>query len=205
MTPYEVVYGQPPPLYLPYLPGEVLNDEVDRSLQRREQILIDLKNYLTKAQQRMKNQADKHRSDRNFSISDWVWLKLQPYKQQSVQYRANNKLPAKFYGPFQVIAKIGKVAYKLKLPSSVGIHDVFHVSQLKVFHGDLPLIVTLPTSKETAAKTRMPQAILDRRVQKVHNAIEVQFLVYWKGLPESEATWEVAADFVNQFPEFLYY
>ncbi|XP_074363636.1 uncharacterized protein LOC141704251 [Apium graveolens] len=175
MTPYKVVYGQPPPLYLPYLPGEVLNDEVDRSLQRREQILIALKNHLTKAQQRMKNQADKHRFDRNFSISDWI------------------------------IAKIGKVAYKLKLPSSVGIHDVFHVSQLKAFHGDLPLTVTLPTSKETAAKTRMPQAILDRRVQKVHNAVEVQFLVHWKGFLESEATWEVAADFFTQFPEFPYY
>lgn len=53
MTPYEVVYIQPPPLHLPYLPGEVLNAEVDISLQRREQVLIDLKSYLQKAQQRI--------------------------------------------------------------------------------------------------------------------------------------------------------
>ena len=205
MTPYEVVYGQPPPLHLPYLPGEVLNDEVDRSFQRREQILIDLKEHLTKAQQRMKSQADKKRSDRNFSVNDWIWLKLQPYRQHTVQSRTNQKLSAKFYGPFQIIAKIGKVAYKLKFPPSVAIHDVFHVSQLKAFHGELPVTVTLPTFKESATKLRVPQAILERRVQKVHNAAEVQFLVQWEGLPVTEATWEVATAFVQQFPDFPYY
>ncbi|XP_074325336.1 uncharacterized protein LOC141662583 [Apium graveolens] len=205
MTPYEVVYGQPPPLHLPYLPGEVLNDEVYRSLQRREQVLVDLKGHLIKAQQMMKSQADKHRSNMNFSVHDWVWLKLQLYKQQSVQYRANHKLFAKFYGPFQIIAKIGKVAYKLKFPSSVGIHDVFHVSQLKAFHGDLPLTITLPTFRESADKLRVPQAILERRIQKIHNAVEVQFLVQWEGLPVTEATWEKAATFVDQFPDFPYY
>ena len=173
MTPYEVVYGQPPPLHLPYLPGEDMNDEVDRSLQRREQILSDLNGHLTKAHQRMKSQADKHRSDRNFAVNDWVWLKLQPYRQQSMHYRANHKLSAKFYGPFQIIAKIGKVAYKLKLPSSVGIHDVFHVSQLKPFHSAFPLTVTLPTMRKSATELRVPQAILERRVQKVHNSVEV--------------------------------
>lgn len=66
MTPYEVVYGQSPPVYLPYLLGESNIAEVDRSLQRREEMLAMLKYHLNKAQARMKEQADRHRSERSF-------------------------------------------------------------------------------------------------------------------------------------------
>ncbi|XP_074342931.1 uncharacterized protein LOC141680663 [Apium graveolens] len=185
ITPYEVVYGQPPLLHFPYLAGEVINAEVDRSLRRREQIMADLKSNLQKAQQRIKVYGDKHRSDRSFAVDDWVWLKLQLYRQHSIHQRGNYKLSARFYGPFQVIV-VGKVAYKLRLPSSATIHDVFHVSQLKVFHGQVPLTVTLRTSMRTS--DRVPLAILERRVQKVNNTVKIQFLVHWEGLPDSEAT-----------------
>lgn len=97
------------------------------------------------------------------------------------------------------------MANRLKLPSSAGIHKVFHVSQLKAFHGEVPLTATLPTSMSTTTSAKVPQAILDRRVQKVHNVAEVQFLVQWEGLPDSHATWEVAATFVQQFLDFAYY
>lgn len=92
LTPYEIVYGQSPPLHLPYLAGEVANAEVDRSLQRRETVFQEIKQHLIKAQSRMKSQADQHRSDRSFQIGDWVWLKLQPYRKQSVQVRHKSLL-----------------------------------------------------------------------------------------------------------------
>lgn len=198
ITPYEIVYGQPPPLHLPYLAGEVANADVDRSLQRRESVLSDIKQHLVKVQNRMKNQVDKHRSVRTFKISDWVWLKLQPYRQRSVHIRVNQKLSPKFYGPFHIIEVIGKVAYKLNFPSTATNHDVFHVSQLKAFYGNLFLTVQLPSFMQYSTSS----AILDRRVQKVHNAVQVQFLVQWEGYPVSEATWEAAVEFVKQFPDF---
>lgn len=68
LTQYEVVYGQPPLLYLPYLPGESSVFEVDRSLQRREDMIALLKFHLNKARARMKQQADKHRSERSFML-----------------------------------------------------------------------------------------------------------------------------------------
>jgi hypothetical protein len=78
-TPYEVVYGQPPPVHLPYLPGESTSITVNRSLAAREDTIKLLKFHLLRAQNRMKQQADKHRSDRSFKIGDHVYTKLHPY------------------------------------------------------------------------------------------------------------------------------
>jgi hypothetical protein len=86
----------------------------------------------------MKNQADKHRSERSFEVGDWVFLKLQPYEQSSLAPRANQKLAFKFFGPYQIAAKVDSVAYKLSLPASAHIHPVFHVSLLKKAHCSWP-------------------------------------------------------------------
>ena len=75
-TPYEVVYGQPAPVYLPYFPGDSNVEAIDRSLQTREAAIKLLKFHLGRAQHRMKVQADKGRSDRVFQIGDFVYVKL---------------------------------------------------------------------------------------------------------------------------------
>jgi len=115
LTPFEIVYNQPPPLHLPYLSGETQVE--DGAMQRREAMIQMLKFFLLRAQHIMKVQADKHRSEREFTIGSWVWLKLQPYRQHSLQSRVNQKLFLVFYRPFQVGDKVGKVAHKLKLPA----------------------------------------------------------------------------------------
>lgn len=90
-----------------------------------------LRESLVKAQNRMKQHADRKTSEREFKVGDWVLLKLQPYKQQSLALRGSQKLSAKFYGPFKIKAMVGKVAYTLQLPPDSKVHPTFHVLVLK--------------------------------------------------------------------------
>jgi hypothetical protein len=131
LTPYEVLYGFAPPIHIPYFPRDSTVASVDDLLIRREEIIKQVKDNLQLAQHRMVQFANNKRSDKKFSIWDYVNPKLQHYKQHSVVRRTSQKLTAKFFGPFLVIARIGEVAYKLELPPSSTIHPVFHVSQLK--------------------------------------------------------------------------
>ncbi|CAD6332815.1 unnamed protein product [Miscanthus lutarioriparius] len=134
----------------------------------------------------MKRQADKHRSQRQFSVGDWVFLKLQPYVQSSLARRANLKLSFGFFGPYKILARIGAVADKLELPTSSSIHSVFHVSQLKASHGKHSVTDDLP---DELVQLQVPQAILDRRWTSGTSPVE-EVLVQWSRMPPSLATWE---------------
>ncbi|XP_074296891.1 uncharacterized protein LOC141627551 [Silene latifolia] len=154
----------------------------------------------------MKNLADSNRSERSFHIGDWIWLKLQPDRQMSVEStsQTNHKLSAKYFGPFQVEASIGKVAYKLKLHPEVQIHRVFHVSQLKIFKGALPNKPHIPhwLKGRSIDQVLIPHAILARRVVKHQNMAKVQYLIQWEGIPEDDSTWEFAEKFKLKYPTF---
>ncbi|KAF7843764.1 caffeic acid 3-O-methyltransferase-like [Senna tora] len=65
----------------------------------------------------MKKGADDKRREKSFEVGEWVWLKLHKYKQQSLAVRTNFKLSKKYYGPYQITAKVGVVAYQLALPA----------------------------------------------------------------------------------------
>ncbi|GKE39391.1 retrotransposable element Tf2 [Tanacetum coccineum] len=127
-TPFQAVYGQIPPIHISYLVGLSKVDAVDRTLEAREQSIQMLKFHLERSQNRMKQQADKRRTDRELNVGDWVFLKLQPHRQVSIRQGKQNKFSPKSFGPFKVIEKVRKVAYKLDLPVHAQIHNVFHVS-----------------------------------------------------------------------------
>ncbi|GJY29037.1 retrotransposable element Tf2 [Tanacetum coccineum] len=108
---------------------------VDRLLEAREKVVQLLRFHLERDQNRMKQQSDKNRPERVLLVGDWVWLKLQPHRQEK-----QNKFSPKYYGPFEVISKVGDVAYKLNLPEYSQIHDVFHVSQLNKYEVIVPIV-----------------------------------------------------------------
>ena len=84
----------------------------------------------------MKKFADVHHWDVVFDIGDLLYLKVQPYRQQSLAKKRCEKLSSKYFGPYMVLGRVGEVAYLLDLPDTARIHPVFHVSQLKKAVGD---------------------------------------------------------------------
>jgi hypothetical protein len=129
-----------------------------------------------------------------------VWLKLQPYAQRSVTSRINSKLSYRYFGPFEVEARVGSVAYKLKLPPSSSIHDVFHVSLLKPVKGMGPVPFTPLPVDDTSMQ--FPEMVLDRRATMRNNRLYHQLLVQWHGSPLELATWEDEDDLLRRFPQF---
>ena len=180
----------------------VENQEVKDFMQERQSCSEMLKFQLEKAQLRQKMYADRNRSERTFQVGEKVYLKLQPYGQSSVANRPCPKLAYKFYGPFEVEARIGEVAYRLKLPEHSQIHPVFHVSQLKPFTPDYsPVSSDLPVQLEVDASEVFPEEILDRRLSKKGNKAQLQVLIKWTSLPASEATWEDYEVVKHRFPD----
>ncbi|GJR15629.1 retrotransposon-related protein [Tanacetum coccineum] len=205
-TPYEAVYRKPPPVHILYVRGESKVDLVDKTLSGREAAVETLKFHISIAQSRIKPHANKGRTDKKFDCGDWVFLKLQPYRQVSLRQGKQNKFSPKFFGPFKVIQRIGQVAYKLELPTNSQIHNVFHVSQLKKYrHPNHNRVCgTLPPCDNSGVFLIEPVAILDKRMAKKGNGVEVYVLVQWANGTSEDATWESVTDLQAKFPCFDY-
>ena len=177
---------------------------MDELLKTRQEVLEALKHNLMLAQERMKLFFDKRHTEREFMVGDWVYLRLQPYRQSSLALRRNMKLAPKFFGPFQVVSRIGQVAYKLDLPPQSRLHPVFHVSSLKKKLGQhiSPLSTLPPVDAEGQLETE-PQQILQRRSRKLNNRAVVEVLVQWMGATPEEATWESYWKLREKFPHLV--
>ncbi|GJZ53175.1 ty3-gypsy retrotransposon protein [Tanacetum coccineum] len=81
---FEIVYGQPPPIHLPYVHVGSVVEVVDRSLWAREHAIQILQFYLKRAQDRMINMANKLRTERVFVVGEWVYVKLKPHRHVSI-------------------------------------------------------------------------------------------------------------------------
>lgn len=120
-----------------------------------------------------------------------VFLKLQSYRQQTVAVRTCLKLCSKYFGPYEILERIGQVAYKLKLPPGSRVHPVFHVSLLKKQVGSQQVISTpLPEMDDQDCCPLKPAAVLQRRTIIRQQKHITQWLIQWAGLTPEEASWE---------------
>jgi hypothetical protein len=100
-----------------------------------ENQMVRIKQNLKAAQDRQKIYVDKSMTTREFKVGEPVLLKVKP-KKSSLKLGSCTNLTTRFFVPFEILYKIGTVAYILSLPASMNVHNAFHVSLLKKYVHD---------------------------------------------------------------------
>nr|GEU94194.1 putative reverse transcriptase domain-containing protein [Tanacetum cinerariifolium] len=130
-TPFEALYGRKYRSLIMWAKvgeGQLIGPEL---VQETTEKISQIKDRLKAARDRQKSYADKRRKPLEFNVGDYVLLKVSPWK-GVVHFGKKEKLTPRFVGPFEVIEKVGPVAYRLDFLEELnGVHDTFHVSNLK--------------------------------------------------------------------------
>ena len=148
--------------------------------------------------------ADRRRTKRNFEEGESVYLKVRRFQQQLFTGKPPFKLGPKYFGPFQITAKVGSSAYRLQLPEGVAIHPIFHVSLLNKSIGPHEVVsVEPPTLEEEYQGESKPMAIIDRRVTYQGSLPLIQVQVQWNNRPPDDKTWEYLPELLKRFPRVV--
>ena len=127
-----------------------------------------------------------------FKVGDHVFLKVMP-KRRVVRFGKRGKLLPRFIGPFEILDRIGVVAYRLALPPSMsGVHEVFQVSMLRKYTPDPAREVDWRQIEADTDGTfeEGPVCILDSREQVLRRKTVRLVRVLWRHYGVVESTWE---------------
>ena len=196
---FQVVYGRPPPTLLQFEPGSAKVAAVDAQLRDRDEFLAEISDRLALAQGVMKGQHDKKHRDLVFAVGDWVWLRLHHRTAVGITPARATKLGPRYFGPYEVVERIGAVAYRLRLPVNARIHNVFHVVLLKAFVGTPPTGAPVPLPAIVHGRV-VPAPVTVLRARLYHGVWEL--LVQWEGRAAADAIWTPLDDFKLAHPTF---
>jgi hypothetical protein len=160
-------------------------------LKDMEDQVVKIKQNLKTAQDRQKFYVDKNKTAREFKVGEHVLLKVKP-KKSSLKLGNCTKLAARFCGPFEILDRIGPVAYMLALPASMNMHNVFHVSLLKQYVHDPNHVIDWHLIQvETEGDFQVqPVRVLDRKVKMLWNRVIELVKVQWTCYGPKDAMWE---------------
>ena len=164
-----------------------------------------IRKRLLTAQSRQKSYADVRRRPLEFKVGDHVFLKVMP-KRGVIRFRKRGKLLPRYIGPFEVLERVGAVAYRLALsPSLSTVHEVFHVSMLRKYTPDPTHIVDWGELVVDADGTfeEGPVRIMDSREQVLRGKTVRLVKVLWKHRGVEEATWECEDTIRANYPSCL--
>lgn len=126
-----------------------------------------------------------------FHVGDWVWVKFLQRPVASLPSQTKGKLASRFYGPYEILDRIGEVAYRLELPAGARIHNVFHVGMLKEFNGTPPAVPVALPSLLHGRVIPTPTTVLRCRLARGRWEI----LIRWEDRPACDTSWEDVEDF----------
>ena len=164
-----------------------------------------IQDRLKEAQDRQKSYADLKREPIEYNVGDKVFLKISPWK-GVLRFGKRGKLSPRYIGPYEVIERVGPVAYRLALPLELSqIHDVFHVSMLRRYRSDPSHILQVQPLelKDDLSYEEEPIAIVAREIKVLRTKTIPLVKVLWKHHGSEEATWEREEDMRNQYPRLF--
>ncbi|KAI3751218.1 hypothetical protein L2E82_22266 [Cichorium intybus] len=203
--PFEMLYGRK--CRTPVCWGEVGQHVLGSTevVLKTSELIQKVRERLQTAQSRQKSYADKRRTDLEFQVGDFVLLKVSPWK-GIIRFRKRGKLGPRYIGPYKIIERVGKVAYRLELPEQLSrIHNTFHVSQLRKCITDETAVVPIEDIQvdERLNYVERPIAILERKTKSLRNKVVVLVKVQWKHRKGSECTWEPEREMREHYPELF--
>ena len=171
-------------------------------IKEAEELVEKVRENLRVAQSRQKSYADKRRRPLEFAVGDYMYLKVSPLR-GTRRFHVRGKLAPRYVGPFRIVRRIKELAYKLELPPHLaGVHDVFHVSQLRKCL-KVPEQQVSPDAldiQDTLEYLEYPVKILAGDVKATRRTKTNYCKVQWSNHTEREATWEREDDLRKEFP-----
>jgi len=205
MAPYEALYGRKcrsPTCWSDISDSLILGPELIQDTV--EQIKV-IRAKLKAAQDRQKSYADLRRKPISYDVGDKVLLKVSPVKGVK-RFGIRGKLSSRYIGPYEILERIGEVAYRLALPPELSkVHNVFHVSQLRKYRSDPSHVISADSVEVEPNLTfeERPVRILDRQVRALRRKMVPLVKVLWRSQKYEEATWETEGSMKLKYPELF--
>ena len=204
MSPFEALYGRSCRTPLNWSePGERVIFGPDLVEEAEEKVRSLQANHRT-AKCRQEKYANRRRRPLLFDENDYVYLRVSPMK--GVQrFGIRGKLKPRYIGPFLILERYGTVAYKLQLPAKLsGVHDVFHVSQLKKCLKP-PVDILLEDIEQLQSDltySEYPIKLLDVKERMTRKKVQKFYKIQWSNHSKDESTWETEEFLRTHHPNF---
>jgi hypothetical protein len=156
-----------------------------------EEKMLKIKQNLKDAQDRQKNYADKGKTHREFKVGDHAFLKVKANK-SSLKLGNCSNLEGCYCGPFEILERIGPIAYMISFSASMFVHNVFHVSFLKKYIPDANHVIdwnVIQVEQEGTFQVH-PVRILDKKIKQIWNRAIGLVKVQWTWYGHEDTTWE---------------
>ncbi|WOH03791.1 hypothetical protein DCAR_0623191 [Daucus carota subsp. sativus] len=205
MAPYEALYGRKcrSPLYWDK-EGTIILEGPELVQNAVDKVNI-VKAKLKATQDRQKSYVDQNRREMEYQVGDKVFLKVSPWK-GVMRFSNKGKLSPRYIGPYEIIEKIGPLAYKLALPPELSqIHDVFHVSMLRRYRSDPTHVLKDPGIEinDNLSYIEEPVKIIGHKTKQLRNREIPLVKVLWRNHAVEEATWETEEHMRSKYPHLF--
>ena len=206
MAPYEALSGRrcrTPIYWMELNEHKVIGPNIVKDTEDKVQVI---QQRLKVASDRHKPYADLKRKDIVYEVGDKVFLKVSPWR-KILKFGKRGKLSPRFIGPYEILERIGLVAYRLALPPELAnLHDVFHVSMLRKYRSDESHILPIQDVQvqQDFSYDEESKAILARQVKQLQNKQVPLVKMLWQHHGIEEATWELEATMRAQYTQLFY-